>query len=154
MTNNLTSQAATMELNGVPNDLIQNIDPLALVIFIPVCDQLLYPYLRKRGIRFTALKRIFFGFMLGVAAMIVAMIIQIYIYRKGPSICGKHMNTCGDILKAAAKEARAKGDIAQAQAYENTKNYANINVWVQIPAFVLIAFSEIFASITGLEYGK
>jgi POT family proton-dependent oligopeptide transporter len=152
MTNNLTSQAATMELNGVPNDLIQNIDPLALVIFIPICDQVLYPYLRKRGIRFTALKRIFFGFMLGVAAMIVAMIIQIYIYRRGPSICGKHMNTCGDILKAAAEAARAKGDIPLALSYENSKNYADINVWVQIPAFVLIAFSEIFASITGLEY--
>lgn len=127
-----------MELNGVPNDLIQNIDPLALVIFIPICDQVLYPYLRKKGIRFTAIKRIFAGFMLGVAAMIVACIIQVYIYRLGA--CGKWMNTCAKILKA-------KGD-------KTSKPYAPINVWVQIPAFVLTAFSEIFASITGLEYGK
>lgn len=39
MTNNLTSQAATMQLNGVPNDLINNLDPLALIIFIPIINQ-------------------------------------------------------------------------------------------------------------------
>jgi len=84
--------------------------------------------------------------------MIVACIIQYYIYKKGPSICYKRMNTCGDILEAAAKQARANGNETQALIYDNTKNYAPINVWVQIPAFVLVAFSEIFASITGLEY--
>lgn len=36
--NNLTSQAATMVTNGVPNDVINNLDPFALIIFIPLCD--------------------------------------------------------------------------------------------------------------------
>lgn len=34
MTNNLTSQAATMELHGAPNDLINNLNPISLVIMI------------------------------------------------------------------------------------------------------------------------
>jgi len=36
--NNLTSQAATMATHGVPNDVLSNLDPFALIIFIPICD--------------------------------------------------------------------------------------------------------------------
>ncbi|KMU75568.1 PTR family peptide transporter [Coccidioides immitis RMSCC 3703] len=50
MLNNFISQAGTMELHGIPNDLMQNIDPLTIIIFIPICDRLLYPFLRKMGI--------------------------------------------------------------------------------------------------------
>lgn len=64
MNNNLTSQAATMTRNGVPNDIITNLNPISLVIFIPIVDKFLYPALRKAGIRFTPIKRIAFGFML------------------------------------------------------------------------------------------
>ena len=34
--NNLTSQAATMTLNGLPNDVISNLNPISLIIFIPI----------------------------------------------------------------------------------------------------------------------
>jgi POT family proton-dependent oligopeptide transporter len=32
MTTNLVSQAATMELNGVPNDVIHNLNPFTLIM--------------------------------------------------------------------------------------------------------------------------
>lgn len=35
---NLISQAATMSTHGVPNDILSNLDPIALIIFIPICD--------------------------------------------------------------------------------------------------------------------
>jgi dipeptide/tripeptide permease len=38
LNNNLISQAATMTTNGLPNDVLSNLDPLALIIFIPICD--------------------------------------------------------------------------------------------------------------------
>ena len=38
LNNNLTSQAATMSTHGVPNDVLSNLDPFALLILIPVCD--------------------------------------------------------------------------------------------------------------------
>lgn len=143
-----------MNTGGVPNDLIQNLDPLALIIFIPLCDQFIYPWLRKKEIRFTALKRIFWGFMTGFAAMVIACIIQYYIYKKAPPQCGKaNMNDCADITKklmdAAEAEAKKNGTVSTLHLV----GYADINVWVQTPAYILIAFSEIFASITGLEYG-
>jgi len=123
--NNLVSQAAVMKLNGLPNDIVNNLDPLALIILIPICDKILYPALRKAGINFTALKKITFGFLLGAAAMVWACVIQWYIYRQ--SECGNY---------ASGTHCAPVG----------------INVWAQTGCYILIALSEIFASITGLEY--
>lgn len=36
--NNLISQAGAMALHGTPNDLLQNLDPIALIVFIPLLD--------------------------------------------------------------------------------------------------------------------
>ncbi|EAW22638.1 putative MFS peptide transporter [Aspergillus fischeri NRRL 181] len=124
MTNNLTSQAATMELNGVPNDLINNLDPLALIIFIPIMDQFIYPGIRRMGFNFTPLKKIYVGYFLASMSMIAAAVTQYYIYKMSP--CGDHPSDCD--------------------------KPAPINVWVQTLPYVLIAFSEIFTSITGYEY--
>lgn len=94
MTNNLTSQAATMTLNGAPNDLIGNLNPISIIIFIPIMDHIVYPGLRKMGIHFTPLKRIFCGFMLASAAMVSACVTQYYIYKTHP--CGDHPNSCDE----------------------------------------------------------
>lgn len=34
MTTNLVSQAATMELGGVPNDVIHNLNPFTLLMYV------------------------------------------------------------------------------------------------------------------------
>ena len=54
LNNNLTSQAATMDTHGLPNDILSNLDPLALIIFIPICDQLVggEPWLWCRQVDF------------------------------------------------------------------------------------------------------
>ncbi|KAF3908068.1 hypothetical protein ABW21_db0204421 [Orbilia brochopaga] len=122
---NLTSQAAVMNTHGLPNDILSNLNPFALIILIPVFDLVLYPGLRKLGINFTPIKKITFGFITGVLAMIWAAVLQYYIYQKSP--CGYH-------------------------AADPKCEPADINVWAQTGSFVLIAISEIFASITGLEY--
>lgn len=124
MTNNLTSQAATMKLNGVPNDIVSNFNPLFIVILIPVMDRIIYPSLRKAGIKFTPIKRITCGFFLASAAMISACVTQYYIYKLGP--CGKEANSCEETT--------------------------NISVWVQLLPYGLVGFSEIMASVTSLEY--
>jgi POT family proton-dependent oligopeptide transporter len=130
--NNLTSQAAVMALHGVPNDVISNLDPFALLIFIPICDLFVYPGLRKAGIRFTPIKKIAAGFFCGSMAMVWACVIQYYIYKKSP---------CGS--------SAATGTLPNGDSCPNV----DINVWAQTGSYVLIALSEIFASITSLEYG-
>lgn len=122
---NLTSQAAVMKLNGVPNDVLSNLDPFALIILIPICDKIVYPALRRVGIKFSPIKKITLGFYTGSAAMIWACVIQAYIYKD--SKCGKY---------------------AAGSGCEPT----TINVWAQTGSYVLIAISEILASITSLEY--
>lgn len=128
MLNNLTSQAATMHLGGVPNDVINNLNPFALIIFIPIFDRLVYPGLRRMGFNFTPLKRITAGFFVAGCSMIVATVTQYYIYKLGP--CGNQANYC----------------------LEEEGKHTNISVWVQTLTYVLGGISEIFASITSLEY--
>ena len=130
MTNNLTSQAATMRLGGVPNDIVSNLNPIFIIILIPIMDKLVYPAIRKTSFNFTPIKRITCGFFLASAVMISATVTQVYIYRMNP--CGDHANGCQD-------------------ADENTL-FADISVWVQILPYGLIGFSEIMASVSSLEY--
>ncbi|KAJ6150718.1 hypothetical protein N7470_007312 [Penicillium chermesinum] len=118
MLNNLTSQAATMKLGGVPNDIINNLNPFALVILIPIFDQLLYPGLRRLGFNFTPIKRITGGFIVAGLSMIAATVTQYYIYR----------------------------------LEKENPEHTDISVWVQVAPYVLGAISEIFASVTSLEY--
>lgn len=76
--NNLVSQAAVMELHGLPNDILNNLDPFALIILIPIFDMIIYPFFRKIGFNFTPLKRIACGFFTGALAMVWAAVVQAY----------------------------------------------------------------------------
>ncbi|KAF7369698.1 putative peptide transporter ptr2 [Mycena venus] len=130
LNNNLVSQAGSMTTHGLPNDVLSNLDPLALIIFIPICDQIIYPAFQRWGLNFTALKKITAGFITGAAAMAWAAAVQHYIYKTSP--CGYNATTCST----------PDGDVIPSP----------LNVWIQTGSYVLVAFSEIFASITGLEY--
>ncbi|MBW0494124.1 hypothetical protein O181_033839 [Austropuccinia psidii MF-1] len=125
MNNNLTSQAAVLNTHGLPNDILSNLDPLTLIILIPICDKLLYPALRRAKIDFSPIKRITAGFLVGALAMAWAALTQHWIYQR--SICGN-------------------------KAADSSCPPVDLSVWIQTPSYVLIALSEIFASITGLEY--
>ncbi|KAI1353629.1 POT family protein [Xylaria sp. FL0043] len=143
LNSNLISQSATMVLAGVPNDVVTNLDPIALLIFIPICDKIFYPFLRRMGYNFTPIKKITAGFALGTIAMVVGAIIQHYIYWESPcrEVSGYgYVSDCKEVLFGPDGS-------ADERLYKPP-----LTVWIQTPAYVLIAFSEIFASITGLEY--
>jgi len=125
MTGNLTTQASTMVLNGVPNDVIQNLNPISIVIMVPIIDHLLYPGLRKLGIAFTPIKRMTVGFIISALAMVASAVMQHFIYEKSP--CGKYANG---------------KDCAP----------ADINVWAQCLPYILIGLGEIFTNVTSYEY--
>ncbi|EDO16648.1 hypothetical protein Kpol_529p28 [Vanderwaltozyma polyspora DSM 70294] len=128
MINNFVTQAGTMELHNLPNDFLQAFDSIAIIVFIPIFERFIYPFVR-RFTPFRPITKIFWGFMFGSGAMIWAAVLQSFIYKAGP---------CYNMPMKCAPE------------YANTPNQVHV-AW-QVPAYVLIAISEILASVTGLEY--
>lgn len=127
MVSNFVSMAGTMETHGLPNDLLFNLNPISIIIFIPVVEKGVYPLLRRLHIPFRPITRIAFGFFLASASMIYAAIVQHLIYTSGP--CYEYPLEC-----------------------DGGETPNRVHIAVQVPAYVFIGLSEIFASITGLEY--
>ena len=115
------------------NDLMQNIDPLTIVFFIPICNNYLYPWLRRLGIPLKPITRIFLGFLLGACGMFYAAYCQTLIYNAPP--CFTAPLAC-----------------AAARLPDGTVQHNRVHVAVQAPAYFFVALSEILASITGLEF--
>ncbi|KAI5802040.1 oligopeptide transporter [Pyronema domesticum] len=124
MLHNFTSQAATMMCHGLPNDFFSNLNPIVLISMIPIFDQIIYPGLRRAKIDFSPLRRIFAGFLCITTALIWSAVVQYNIYKTSP--CGKFANGCAEP--------------------------SPISAWLQAGPFGLIAFGEILAVTTGMEY--
>lgn len=62
---------------------------------IPIMDRVVYPALRNRGINFTPVKKITFGFYIAALSMAVAAIVQHFIYETSP--CGSQAATCDEV---------------------------------------------------------
>jgi POT family proton-dependent oligopeptide transporter len=129
---NFVTQAGQMRSHGIPNDLMQNFDPISIIVFLPLVDQVLMPFLRKHKIRFPPINRIVAGFWIAALAMVYACVIQYYIYQSGP--CYGHPVDCDADLVNGVHQGN------------------NIHIAAQTGAYMLIGISEIFASVTGLEY--
>jgi POT family proton-dependent oligopeptide transporter len=128
---NFVSQAGQMAGHGIPNDLMQNFDPIAILFFAPILDRLIYPMLQKYHIPFRPITRIACGFFVASMSMLYAAVLQHFIYKQGP--CYGH-----PLCDASKVNGVAQGN--------------NIHIAIQTPAYMLIGISEIFASVTGLEY--
>ncbi|GAB7326886.1 hypothetical protein MBLNU13_g10807t1 [Cladosporium sp. NU13] len=129
---NFVSQAGQMKGYGMPNDFMQNFDPISILVFTPLLDRVLYPILRRRGIELRPIMRITIGFSFAAICMAYAAIVQHLVYSAGP---------CYDAPGACP--AGMDGE---------TKLPNNVHIAVQTPAYVFIGLSEIFISVTGLEY--
>lgn len=77
---NLGSMSTYMRTDGFPNDVLSNINPLTLIVFIPIVDKFLYPWLRKIGFKMRPITRITIGFWIGVVAMAYCAVIQVPSY--------------------------------------------------------------------------
>ncbi|KAF3053031.1 peptide transporter ptr2 [Didymella keratinophila] len=133
MMNNFVSQAGQMQLHGLPNDILPNIDPITIILLVPIVDRFIYPFIRTRlQLAFTPMTRITVGFFIASAAMLYASGLQSFIYNTPP--CYSRPSNC------------EAGSIGEGKYEPN-----EIHVAWQMPAYILIALSEILASITGLE---
>lgn len=127
---NLISQAGQMETHGIPNDIMMNFNPISVIVFLPIVQQLLYPTLRKCNLHFGTISRIAVGFVLEAGALAYAAVVQHMIYSASP--CYSKPLQCA---------ASAKG------AHPN-----HVSVFLQTPVYVIDGIAEIFFDITSQEY--
>ncbi|KAK6213313.1 POT family protein [Colletotrichum tabaci] len=129
---NFVTQAGQMDGHGMPNDFMQNFDPISILVFTPILEKVVYPLLRKFGIELRPIMRITIGFWLGAICLAYAAIVQHLIYNAGP--CYESPGNCPEGMSGGASLPN------------------RVHIAVQTPAYVFIGLSEIFISVTGLEY--
>ncbi|XP_055877200.1 solute carrier family 15 member 4-like [Biomphalaria glabrata] len=115
---------------NVPAAMLNTIGNISIIILIPVIDRLFYPCMKKIGLPLTYLKRIGAGMVLSVVAVVVAGVVEIY--RK-------------DVMNQPG------GSHVQVLANENF-TASSMSVFVQVPQFAIVGASEIFTSVTCLEF--
>ncbi|KAK5997345.1 Peptide transporter PTR2 [Cladobotryum mycophilum] len=128
---NFVYQASQMDGHGMPNDFMQNFDPISILIFTPILDMVVYPFLRRMGISLRPIMRISIGFCFASLCLAYASIVQHIIYTKGP--CFDHPLKC------------------PAGKLDGKKIPNSIHIAIQAPAYVFIGLSELFTSVTGLD---
>ncbi|KAI1206118.1 POT family protein [Annulohypoxylon truncatum] len=118
-----SNQGAAMTSNGAPNDLLNNFNPLVIIVFSPLMAQVVYPFLERKKIKFGRISRMTFGFSLAILSGVIGAIVQYRVYETSP--CGYYASTCDDV--------------------------SPISIWWQIPNVALGAISEIFVNVTSYE---
>ena len=119
----INNLSAAMESNGVPNDVINNFNPLAIIVFTPILDYLIYPFLTRIRMNPNITIRIFIGFMLAAGAMAGGAILQKMVYTQSP--CGDYASTCD--------------------------TQAPISLWETCVIYGLTGISETFAMVGGYQ---
>ncbi|KAI1843785.1 hypothetical protein JX265_001078 [Neoarthrinium moseri] len=127
---------AGMDTNGVPNDLLDNLNSVSIVLAVPIMNHLVYPLLRRYGIQWGAISRMTFGFALCTIGSIGYSILQYNVYQTSP--CGYNATTCAEI-------------VPEGETAVSTVSYALYSIPV-----ILTALSEIFINVTayGIAYSR
>ncbi|KAL4529317.1 hypothetical protein Ndes2526A_g04111 [Nannochloris sp. 'desiccata'] len=111
----------------IPAASLSMINTLAIVGLIPFYDKLLAPALRRAGRPLTLLKRIGWGLVVCLAAMLCASYVEWYRLK---------LFSEGHVIGSA----------------QGNGSVVDMSVWWQVPQYLLIGLSEVFTSIGQMEF--
>ncbi|XP_022090070.1 solute carrier family 15 member 4-like [Acanthaster planci] len=113
----------------IPVAAINLFDIVIILVLIPFVDRVFYPFMAKLGYPLSSLRRIGIGMVLAVLSMVIAAGIEFA--RKA------NIEEYGYFKQELANKAF---------------NASELSIFAQIPQYTLIGASEVFTSITGLEF--
>jgi POT family proton-dependent oligopeptide transporter len=119
--------SAGMRLDGVPNDLLNNFNPLAIIVAAPILNFGLYPFMANMGRPLKPMTRMAIGFLLGCIGCVIAAVVQWRVYATSP--CGYQASTC----------------------VETIGETSTVSLWWQLPIYFIPAVGEIFVNVTSYE---
>ncbi|KAG0339121.1 peptide transporter ptr2 [Podila humilis] len=141
--NNMSDNFVNMGINMsrpdfITPEMLSFVNSAVIVIFIPVLDTVVFPMFRKAGFKLGPINRITIGFVIVSCCFVYVTVLQHFLYQAGPyyNFTGENPSTGETILLPEDPEMRIN----------------NISIWLQLPAYIFIGISEIFASATGLEF--
>jgi len=108
-------------------------DTLIIVLTIPLFEKCLFPALKRRGLKMSSLCKIGLGFFLACLGMIVSALVEI-------------------ARKRQFDEGKVVGTSVCSDSDESNILAVEMSVFWQVPQFLLIGISEVFASATALDF--
>lgn len=115
---------------GIPNDALTTLNPIFVLIAVPVLEGFVYPHMHKVKLSSRPTVRMTLGFALTAASMAIAAGVQQVVYTSPP--CYNRPLEC-----AASEKGRKPNQVS---------------VLLQIPVHVVDALGEVLWSVSGSEY--
>lgn len=115
---------------GIPNDALASVNPICVLITVPILERFVYPYMHKVGLSSRPTVRMTIGFIMVAISMAVAAGVQQVVYDAGP--CYNMPLEC--------------------EASQNGKKPNEASVMIQLPVHIVGAVGEVLWSVSGSEY--
>jgi proton-dependent oligopeptide transporter, POT family len=139
-------QATRMELHGLQPDQLQALNPLLVMIMIPVFSLWLYPRLERAGLPMTPLRRMTVGMYLTACSFVAAAIIEYFVDSVAVTrLFVSHLLYLVDQGVPAA-------DLARVYQEFFSQPLQRVSVLWQFVPYVILTAGEVMVSITGLEF--
>ena len=115
---------------GIPNDAVSSLNPIFVLLIVPILEGLVYPYMHKVKLSPRPTVRMAIGFALTAVSMAIASGVQQVVYDAPP--CYSRPLECS--------------------ASDNGRKPNQASLMLQLPVHVVGAFGEVLWSVAGSEY--
>ncbi len=115
------------------------VNPILVMLLIPIANFGIYPAIKKLGMEPTPLRRMTMGMLVTGLSFVAVALIQ--------GAVDSHMQVAFD-----AGTIKSMTDITEIEAALKAGKMQSVSIWWQLIPYVIITLAEVMVSITGLEF--